>query len=302
MNLRQQEYVGLLSYAKLRKSFKYLAVLLVPPRVIVAGEMSGRIKGRGKVLIKEGAVFAGAINAEALIVQGIVVGDINVKKLVIKNEGQLYYKNANHNFLRTSRNGTFLSISEIREQLDVRNNNLTVFLDRLIKNAEEFLSNRGKSGAATNEQESAALVHSVEPRGHWETPFDQENAACIHTKASIDRDAVAHVHSNMATPGQEDATPVHQDTTIEQGETALVYRDAAVKQEKTSLAYQDTTTKSEENALTQLDAKSMQKETPLEPQEVPDNSPLKGAEKGDGHEIDINITNKRQGIYFINTY
>lgn len=301
--MRQQEHVGLLSYAKLRKSFKYLAALLVPPRVIVAGEMSGRIKGRGKVLIKEGAVFAGAINTEALIVQGIVVGDINVKKLVIKNEGQLYYNNANHNFLRTSRNGTFLSIPEIREQLGERNNNLTVFLDRLLKNAERFLSNRGKTEAAVDEQESVTLVHSVEAHSHWETPLDQENAARIHMNASLNRDAMAHVHSNMATPGQEDAAPVHQDATIEQGETALVYRDAAIKQEKTTpLAYQDTTTKSEENALTQLDAKSMQKETPLEPQEVPDNSPLKGAEKGDGHEIDINITNKRQGIYFINTY
>ena len=81
--MRQQEHVGLLSYAKLRKSFKYLAALLVPPRVIVAGEMSGRIKGRGKVLIKEGATFAGAINTEALIVQNSC-RRYKCKKLVIR--------------------------------------------------------------------------------------------------------------------------------------------------------------------------------------------------------------------------
>ena len=150
-----------------------------------------------------------------------------------------------------------------------------------MKNAERFLSNRGKTEAAVDEQESVTLVHSVEAHSHWETPLDQENAARIHMNASLNRDAVAHVHSNMATPGQEDATPVHQDTTIEQGETALVYRDAAVKQRKPSLRIRTQQQNQKKMRLPNW-MQNRCKETPLEPQEVPDNSRLKVLKKATG--------------------
>jgi len=280
---RHHEHNKSLSYAKeLLSCFKYLADLLVPPRVVVAGEMSGRIRGRGKVVIKEKAIFTGTINAEALIVQGIVVGDIDAKKLIIKKDGQLYYNNVNHNSLRMSRNGTFSSILGIKEESNKQDNNLTVFLDRLLKQAEKFLTNCGKN---------ESFLATENPR-EKDLPLKQ--------------DITTFVAVHATTPDQNEATFAHHDTThtqeSAQKERASVYPDMTPLQGDVSSTHQDIAPAQEEIVSAHSDTTPVQENTTLKPQDSSNNTPSQVTKIDNSHETKSNLILKKGGIYFINTY
>jgi hypothetical protein len=311
--LRWQEYIGTLVFSKnLRDFFKYLAVLLVPPRAVVGGEMCGSIMGKGKVLIKDKAVFCGSISAESLIVQGVVVGNINTKKLIIRKEGQLYYNRVNQSFLKISRNGTYASIMNIKETINERDCIRAVFINKIMKQAEKFINSWGKDELEFT-IEAPHIISKEIPES------DNEVSGNFNITAPIQADP-NYMLSNTAVTrqgyGNNCAVPKNSDILSTQDKDELQIHTEVVrklpqgmeKPDGTGFLHTNTFMDRKELATTQPHLTTIQEGTELESQDVlllqKETVLLKphAEEKQKKEILSSTLRNKRQPINFINTY
>ncbi|HHV92888.1 MAG TPA: hypothetical protein GXX45_28525 [Pseudomonas aeruginosa] len=244
--------------------------------------------------------------------KGIVVGDINTKKLIIKKEGQLYYNREKHSFLKMSRNGKYLSIMKIRETLNERDITRAVFIDRLLKQAEKFINSREKDKHELTIE--APHVDSKEiPKFDAEASVNSDMTAPIQGYATymlsdmaITRQVCSHncampVHSDMAPTQEADVSPV-------QAEAVPRFPQGTEKQDEAILLHTHTLLIRKETVQTQPHPTAIQEEAELA---YPDASLLQGemvlmkphaAEKQEEEVLSGTLRYKRKTINFINTY
>ena len=86
------------------------------PRVRINGEMNGHICGKGKVVINCGAIFFGTIKTEVLKTAGIIIGDVDSSRLIVKKTGKFYYRNIQYQSISLHNGGVCSSIKSIIEE------------------------------------------------------------------------------------------------------------------------------------------------------------------------------------------